>query len=132
MYTKTGLSILAAAGIAVGVVGMTMGGASGANTSCVPAGSADSGSSAANTVAAPIAARDADSSDGEQLRRQRLRHEWLRHRRGRVPAGPQGPSGTGTEGTGETVPIPVGADRPDRLDGCDRQPVERPARGRER
>jgi hypothetical protein len=37
MFAKTGLSLIAAAGVAVGVVGMTMGGASGASVSCAPA-----------------------------------------------------------------------------------------------
>ena len=56
MYTKTGFSLLAAAGVAVGVVGMTMG-ASGADTSCRPAGSAHS--------AAANAARQRGSDGGE-------------------------------------------------------------------
>lgn len=43
MYAKTGMGLLAAAGVAVGVVGMTVGGASGSVASCTPTHGTSSG-----------------------------------------------------------------------------------------
>jgi hypothetical protein len=73
MYAKTGMGLLAAAGVAVGVVGMTMGGASGAAT-CRPSSginahanthrSADSDRSSANVGANDSSANGAGSDSG--------------------------------------------------------------------
>jgi hypothetical protein len=63
MYAKTGLSFIAAAGVAVGVVGMTMGGASGSTASCVPTNGSRSSSSDVRANDARRSASDNNSSN---------------------------------------------------------------------
>lgn len=111
MYTKTGFSLLAAAGVAVGVVGMTMGGAQGASTACVPSGSSAQSASPSNAGAARTASTSNDSANNASNGGSNNASNSGTGAAG--PAGPQGPAGSnGSDGSGTdplgTLPGPSG------------------------
>jgi hypothetical protein len=81
MYAKTGMGLLAAAGVAVGVVGMTMGGASGAAT-CRPLGSTSAHSSSHRSADSDHSSSAANAANDSSAN------------------GAGSDSGTGAEGTG--------------------------------
>jgi hypothetical protein len=114
MYAKSGLSIIAAAGVAFGVVGMTMGGASSAPAPyCAPAtsaGASDSGSGDNATSNAKASNADASNADASA---NGAGTEGA-GTNGTGPLGPVGPDGNGAtdpDGSGPTGPTgPAGGD----------------------
>jgi hypothetical protein len=120
MYTKTGFGLLAAAGVAVGVIGMTMGGASSAPSAmCEPTSgtSADAPSVSGSdlTTARPASADVSGANASSNANGSGANGS------GTGPAGPAGPLGpngpAGTDDDGSNGSDPSGSTGPDGSTG---------------
>lgn len=108
MYAKSGLSLIAAAGVAVGVIGMTMGGASGAPApTCEPS----STSAEPSSTSAMSGSGNGDTSNANASTSSNGAGTNGANAAGTGAAGPVGPAGDGsTTPTGTGPSGPAGTD----------------------